>query len=205
MHFQCLLHKVAVISGTKILLFPYLCCTMAKKPFTPIPPMAELPPAEEINAAELLDKYLSGEIDLICVLGPTASGKTRYAVRLARQINTILEDYAAIKPGDCGHRGPCHPRHESGGTTSEAQWWGERSERPSPLTSSSRLSSVSASTLLNSASPREAKISATLQPSRSSMAVSRSIKRQQSSSESLFPTLLLPQPMNPVNDIIILF
>ena len=92
--------------------------------------MAELPPAEEINAAELLDKYLSGEIDLICVLGPTASGKPRYAVRLARQINTILEDYAAIKPGDCGHRGPCHPRHESGGTTSEAQWWGERSERP---------------------------------------------------------------------------
>ena len=92
--------------------------------------MAELPPAEEINAAELLDKYLSGEIDLICVLGPTASGKTRYAVRLARQINTILEDYAAIKPGDCGHRGPCHPRHGSGGTTSEAQWWGERSERP---------------------------------------------------------------------------
>ena len=30
-----------------------------------------------------------------------------------------------------GHRGPCHPRHESGGTTSEAKWWGERSERPS--------------------------------------------------------------------------
>ena len=64
--------------------------TMAKKPFTPIPPMAELPPAEEINVAELLDKYLAGEIDLICVLGPTASGKTRYAVQLARQINTLL-------------------------------------------------------------------------------------------------------------------
>ena len=63
---------------------------MAKKPFTPIPPMAELPPAEEINVAELLDKYLAGEIDLICVLGPTASGKTRYAVQLARQINTLL-------------------------------------------------------------------------------------------------------------------
>ena len=63
---------------------------MAKKPFTPIPPMAELPPAEEINAAELLDKYMSGEIDLICVLGPTASGKTRYAVQLARQINALL-------------------------------------------------------------------------------------------------------------------
>ena len=63
---------------------------MAKKPFTPIPPMAELPPAEEINAAEILDKYMSGEIDLICVLGPTASGKTKYAVRLAREINTLL-------------------------------------------------------------------------------------------------------------------
>ncbi len=63
---------------------------MAKKPFTPIPPMAELPPAEEINVKEILEKYLSGEIDLICVLGPTASGKTRYAVQLARQINEIL-------------------------------------------------------------------------------------------------------------------
>ena len=62
---------------------------MAKKPFTPIPPMAELPPAEQINVAELLDKYLAGEIDLICVLGPTASGKTRYAVQLARQINEL--------------------------------------------------------------------------------------------------------------------
>ena len=64
---------------------------MAKKPFTPIPPMAELPPAEEINVQEILNRYLDGEIDLICVLGPTASGKTRYAVQLARQINTLLE------------------------------------------------------------------------------------------------------------------
>ena len=63
---------------------------MAKKPFTPIPPMAELPPAEEINVREILDKYLAGEIDLICVLGPTASGKTRYAVRLAREINGLI-------------------------------------------------------------------------------------------------------------------
>ena len=65
---------------------------MAKKPFTPIPPMAELPPAEDINVQEILDKYLAGEIDLICVLGPTASGKTRYAVQLARQINALLEE-----------------------------------------------------------------------------------------------------------------
>ena len=68
---------------------------MAKKSFTPIPPMAELPPAEEINVKEVLDKYLSREIDLICVLGPTASGKTKYAVRLARQINEILADQRA--------------------------------------------------------------------------------------------------------------
>ena len=68
---------------------------MAKKPFTPIPPMAELPPAEEINVREILDKYLAGEIDLICVLGPTASGKTRYAVRLARQVNALLNDSRA--------------------------------------------------------------------------------------------------------------
>ena len=97
--------------------------------------MAELPPAEEINAQELLDKYLSREIDLICVLGPTASGKTRYAVQLARQINVLISkmdtdsDFSAEM---CeGQRGPCHPRHESGGTTSEAKWGGERSERPS--------------------------------------------------------------------------
>ena len=101
---------------------------MAKKTFTPIPPMAELPPAEEINVKELLKKYLSGEIDLICVLGPTASGKTRYAVALARQINELLA--GPLHQGYHEHRGPCHPRHESGGTTSEAQWWGERSERP---------------------------------------------------------------------------
>ena len=67
---------------------------MAKKHFIPIPPMAELPPAEEINVAELLDKYLTGDIDLICVLGPTASGKTRYAVQLARQINALLGEIA---------------------------------------------------------------------------------------------------------------
>ncbi|MGN0189937.1 MAG: tRNA (adenosine(37)-N6)-dimethylallyltransferase MiaA [Candidatus Cryptobacteroides sp.] len=34
--------------------------------------------------------YLDGGTDLICVLGPTASGKTRYAVRAAREINAML-------------------------------------------------------------------------------------------------------------------
>ena len=68
---------------------------MSKKQFIPIPPMAELPPAEDIDVAEILRKYLSGEIDLICVLGPTASGKTRYAVKIAREINALLADSSA--------------------------------------------------------------------------------------------------------------
>lgn len=69
--------------------------------------MAELPPAEEINVREILDKYLAGEIDLICVLGPTASGKTRYAVQLARHINSLL-----LEADGRGKRGACHqPSH----------------------------------------------------------------------------------------------
>ena len=72
---------------------------MAKKPFIPIPPMAELPPAEEIDVKKILDRYLSGEIDLICVLGPTASGKTRYAVSLARQINALLSTTDGVQAG----------------------------------------------------------------------------------------------------------
>ena len=39
-----------------------------------------------IDVPAVSQMYASGEIDLICVLGPTASGKTRYAVNLARQI-----------------------------------------------------------------------------------------------------------------------
>lgn len=59
---------------------------MAKRQFIPIPPMAELPEAEHIAPEDLLGKYRSEEIDLVCVLGPTASGKTRYAVNLAKQL-----------------------------------------------------------------------------------------------------------------------
>ena len=51
-----------------------------------IPPMAKLPDPETIDPAALLDAYRRGVIDLICVLGPTASGKTRYAVQLARAL-----------------------------------------------------------------------------------------------------------------------
>lgn len=46
--------------------------------------MAELPQAETLDAAALLRDYRDGKVDLVCVLGPTASGKTRFAVELAR-------------------------------------------------------------------------------------------------------------------------
>ena len=48
--------------------------------------VAALPSAEVIDVEELRNAILSGSIDLICVLGPTASGKTRYAVKLAREL-----------------------------------------------------------------------------------------------------------------------
>lgn len=51
---------------------------------------AELPSGENIEVQSILEDYLTGRIDLICVLGPTASGKTRYAVQLARQIDAAL-------------------------------------------------------------------------------------------------------------------
>ena len=49
-----------------------------------IPPMAKLPDPEVIDPAALATAYAAGETDLICVVGPTASGKTRYAVQLAK-------------------------------------------------------------------------------------------------------------------------
>jgi len=51
-----------------------------------IPPMAPMPEAEVIDPAVLAGAYAAGDIDLICVLGPTASGKTRYAVQLAQAL-----------------------------------------------------------------------------------------------------------------------
>lgn len=57
--------------------------------------MAELPSSEEINVPELLCAYEQGNIDLICVIGPTASGKTRYAVNLARKLGRPAEILSA--------------------------------------------------------------------------------------------------------------
>ncbi len=50
--------------------------------------MAQLPDPETVDPADLLRAYATGDIDLICVLGPTASGKTKYAVRLAHALGT---------------------------------------------------------------------------------------------------------------------
>ena len=48
--------------------------------------IAALPEPEQLDFAQLAGDYLAGRCDLIVVLGPTASGKTRYAVSLAREI-----------------------------------------------------------------------------------------------------------------------
>ena len=48
--------------------------------------VAELPSPEHIDIQELRRSIDSGETTLICVLGPTASGKTRYAVQLCREL-----------------------------------------------------------------------------------------------------------------------
>ena len=51
-----------------------------------IPPMAKMPQPETPDVPALADAYRRGEIDLFCVLGPTASGKTRYAVEFAKTL-----------------------------------------------------------------------------------------------------------------------
>jgi len=56
-----------------------------------IPPMAPMPEAETIDIPSLAESYARGDIDLICVLGPTASGKTKYAVQLAQLISHFVE------------------------------------------------------------------------------------------------------------------
>lgn len=51
--------------------------------------IADLPDPETIRPEEILQSFENKDIDLICVLGPTASGKTRYAVALARELNRL--------------------------------------------------------------------------------------------------------------------
>ena len=51
-----------------------------------IPPMAKMPDPEIIDVEALAGALSRGEYDCVCVLGPTASGKTKYAVALAKAL-----------------------------------------------------------------------------------------------------------------------
>ena len=57
-----------------------------------VPPMAELPEAENVDTGHVVRQYLDGKYDLICILGPTASGKTGLAVSMAKEIGKMSED-----------------------------------------------------------------------------------------------------------------
>lgn len=79
-----------------------------KRPYIPIPEPAPLPEGEEIDVDALLSAWAGWDAmrdasgpssvgqangtswDLLCIMGPTASGKTRYAVSLARELNRRL-------------------------------------------------------------------------------------------------------------------
>ncbi len=63
-----------------------------------VPPPAELPKPERIDTEAIYRDWKDGRLDLVCVLGPTASGKTRYAVNLARTLNGL----AAKEPTGAG-------------------------------------------------------------------------------------------------------
>jgi tRNA dimethylallyltransferase len=54
-----------------------------------IPPMAKMPDPEIIDVEALARSLEAGEYDCVCVLGPTASGKTKYAVQLAHRLMEI--------------------------------------------------------------------------------------------------------------------
>jgi len=66
-----------------------------------IPPMAPMPEAETLDIPALAESYLRGDIDLICVLGPTASGKTKYAVQLAKEISRLRPLGSARNDNGC--------------------------------------------------------------------------------------------------------
>lgn len=64
--------------------------------------IADLPYPETIRPEEILQNFENKDIDLICVLGPTASGKTRYAVALARELNRLRGVNASEGPVNAG-------------------------------------------------------------------------------------------------------
>lgn len=68
-----------------------------------VPGAAPLPEPETIDVEGIFHEYVSGTVDLVVVLGPTASGKTRYAVSLARKFNALFEQLGF--PGGRSHSG----------------------------------------------------------------------------------------------------
>ena len=64
-----------------------------------VPPPAELPKPERIDIEAIYKDWREGKLDLVCVLGPTASGKTRYAVSLARSLNDLAAKEAEKATG----------------------------------------------------------------------------------------------------------
>ncbi len=67
--------------------------------------MAKMPEPETVDPSALAQAYVRGEIDLICVLGPTASGKTKYAVSLAKALSEAQPVSAGRPcPGLCGSK-----------------------------------------------------------------------------------------------------
>lgn len=58
--------------------------------------LAPLPSPEILDINALLSSYLSGEIDMIVVLGPTASGKTKFAVQLAQSLSSNSSRFASL-------------------------------------------------------------------------------------------------------------
>ena len=80
----------------------------------PIPPPAPLPDPETIDVASVFNEYVSGAIDLVVVLGPTASGKTRYAVDLARKFSALTTAGVEIISADSRqvYRGNGHRNRE---------------------------------------------------------------------------------------------
>ena len=91
----------------------------------PIPPPAPLPDPETIDVPSIFNEYVSGSIDLIVVLGPTASGKTRYAVELARKFSALSPE-GGVPSATVATLG--HVRGGTGAERSEASGGAERSE-----------------------------------------------------------------------------
>jgi len=78
----------------KAVLFP-IFAIMSRNPKNrrrepiPIPEPAPLPEPEQIDIEDIFNEYGNSAIDLVVVLGPTASGKTRYAVDLAKKFRAL--------------------------------------------------------------------------------------------------------------------